>query len=285
MLETLPNNNPITDPSLTADYVALLQASQPSGDREELKTRLSGVWSEFNQVKQDPELMALFDRQTILPANIKAAELLAANSYPTRSNIEDLDMGEWQANLNPKFVKDGYMYLLRGDNPGQGTKGFYARTFGYARKITAKLAEDISKPEEVGYVLYGDERYLDHPQPHVSTVAGELAFRQSATGGSSFISTTTNLERARAGTGNRPTAEQKEATEVYIIRVPTSSIINSNTGNHFGLEEDEYLVADYVLPDEIVARFPRDAKEDVYNYMHALLDVSEQDLKIRPDAV
>jgi hypothetical protein len=252
--------------------------------RGQVIERLGAIWSDVEKVQADPALMTLLDRQSVIADGTNPDGLLTANGYPARSRIEDLEMGEWDANLDPRFIKDGFIFLFRGDNPSQGAKGFYARTYGYGRKSTKELAAEISKPEEVGYVLYSDENYLNHPQAHVSTVAGELAWFQSAVGGSSFISATTNLETARAGTGNQPSADQQEATEIYVLKVPVGSVINSNTNNHFGLEEDEYLIPDFVSPTEVVARFPRDAKDEILSYMHGMLGVTREDIKIKDAA-
>jgi hypothetical protein len=250
------------------------------GDIEAAKAAKDALWAEFEEVKTKPELLSLFDRTTTIQ-DVEPAEMLRANGYPSRSTIDELDMGEWKVNLNPKFMKDGFMYLLRGDNPSQGAKGFYARTYGYGRKNVEEVAREIGTPERVEYVLYSDEHRINDPRVHVSTAAGELAYQQSAKGGSAFISATTSLEAARAGTGNSPNPEEKALQEVYVIKLPVDSVINSNTGNFFGMEEDEYLVPDFILPNEVVARFPRDAKEDIYSYMHELLGVTKEDLRIK----
>ena len=36
--------------------------------------------------------------------------------------IADLQFENWTVNIDPKFVKDGYVYLMRGDHPGLDKK-------------------------------------------------------------------------------------------------------------------------------------------------------------------
>ncbi len=192
-----------------------------------------------------------------------------------------MQLETWKPNLNPKFVKDGFIYLLRGDHPNLDKKGFYSRTYGYGKLSTHELARQLQASNEVGYMLYGDERYLTVVKPASQSIAEELALKQIQRGGSSFISTTTSVLCAEAGTGNIPDATEQSQYEIYVLKIPIDFVIKSNTGNHFGLEEDEYLIPDYVSKDEIVAKFPRDKTEEVYQYLHDLLGVSREDLRLQ----
>ena len=65
---------------------------------------------------------------------------------------------------------------------------------------------------------------------------------------------------------------------MYVIKVPQEFVINSSTGNFFGMNENEYLIPDYITPDEIIAKFPRDDREGVYQHLHEQLGISEEDL-------
>jgi len=156
-------------------------------------------------------------------------------------------------------------------------KGFYTRPYGYGKQTTGRLVGELDSPGDVGYFLYGDERYLNL-QPQSKSVAQQLAYQQSAVGASTFISATTNLEAARAGTGNQPNPDEQSKYEVYVIKVPQEFVINSSTGNFFGMNENEYLIPDYITPDEIIAKFPRDDREGVYQHLHEQLGISEEDL-------
>lgn len=248
---------------------------------EQRKERLDNVWTNYENIKNDPELVALFDRKQQFDFQRDIDEILREHGYPKRTKVSELKFGEWEANLNPKFIKDGFIYLLRGDHPNLDKKGFYARTYGYGRFTTQQLAEQLHDSSEVGYILYGDERYITTAKPYSDNITEQLAYLQSARGGSSFISTTTNLPCAEAGTGNIPDADEQLQYEIYIMKIPVDSAINSNTGNYFGMEEDEVLVPDYISKDEIVAKFPHDKTEEIYQYLHNLLGVTRKDLRIQ----
>lgn len=239
-------------------------AGEKSDSPQERRQRF---WEHYTEVKQNPELLALFDRTSVVLPE-KARELLETNGYPERSKISELDMGNWQVTLDPRFIKDGFMYLMRGDNPVQGEKGFYAPTYGYGRKNTAQLANEDMDVYEVPYSLYGEEAYIRSPQAKETTIAAELAYRQGATGHSSFISTTTDLDVAKVGTGNQATKETRATYEVYVLKVPVDSVINNPYTHHYGVAgETEYLVPDFVSPDEVVARFPRDDVDGITKFL------------------
>lgn len=248
---------------------------------EQRKERLDNLWTNWGKIQNDPELVALFDRKQEFDFQRDIAEILHEHGYPERTKISELKFEKWKANLNPKFIKDGFIYLLRGDHPNLDKKGFYARTYGYGQLTTKQLAEQLSSSDEVGYALYGDERYLTVAKPASESTAEQLALLQSAKGGSSFISTTTSVPCAEAGTGNIPDAAEQLQYEIYVLKIPIDSAINSNTGNFYGMEEDEVLVPDYVSKEEIVAKFPRGKSEELYQYMHDLLGVTKEDLKMQ----
>lgn len=261
-----------------------IQPETANESLEQRKERLDNLWTNYEKIQNDPELMAIFDRKQEFDFKREIDEVLREHGYPERTKISELQLEKWKANLNPKFVKDGFVYLLRGDHPNLDKKGFYARTYGYGKLSTKQLAEQLSGSDEVGYALYGDERYLTVAKPSSDNKAEQLAYLQSAEGGSSFISTTTSIPCAEAGTGNVPDAAEQLQYEIYVLKIPVDSAINSNTGNFYGMEEDEVLVPDYVSKQEIVAKFPRGKTEEVYQYMHDLLGVTKEDLKIQEKA-
>ncbi len=249
---------------------------------EEKKARLDGLWSAWEEIQKDQELVALFDRKADWKSDRDPKQILNENGYPERTKISELQFEDWTVNLNPKFVKDGFVYLLRGDHPDLEKKGFYTRPYGYGKHTMGNLTQELQSSDDVGYFLTMDERFLKM-KPKSNSIAQQLAYQQSAMGGSSFISTTTNLDTAIAGTGNQPAKEEQRNYEVYIIKVPQEYVINSNTGNHFGMNENECLVPDYISPDEIIAKFPRDNREAVYKYLNALIGVTKEDLGMETD--
>ncbi len=258
-----------------------LQPETVNESLEQRKERLDNLWVNYEKIQNDPELMALFDRKTQFEFEREISEILREHGYPERTKVSDLKLDKWKVNLNPKFIKDGFVYLLRGDHPNLDKKGFYARTYGYGKLTTQQLAEQFHSANEAGYALYGDERYLTTMKPFSDNATEQLAYLQSAIGGSSFISTTTSIPCAEAGTGNVPDAAEQLQYEVYVLKIPVDSAINSNVEFYFGIEEDEILVPDYISKDEIVAKFPRGKTEEVYQYMHDLLGVTKEDLRIQ----
>ena len=250
---------------------------------EQRKERLDNLWANWAKIQSDPELLALFDRKTQFEFQRGVGEILKEHGYLERTRVSELQLENWKVNLNPKFIKDGFIYLLRGDHPNLDQKGFYARTYGYGKQTTKQLVEQLKNSDEVGYALYGDERYLTTAKPSSDNKVEQLAYLQSAKGGSSFISTTTSIPCAEAGTGNIPNAAEQLQYEIYVLKIPLDSAINNNTGNFFGMEEDEILVPDYISKEEIVAKFPRGKTEELYAYMYNLLGVTKEDLKMQAD--
>jgi hypothetical protein len=82
------------------------------------------------------------------------------------------------------------------------------------------------------------------------------------------------------GTGVRPNREVQSVYEVYVLKVPVEFLINSNTENYFGINEDEVLVADYIASSEVVATFARADIEGVYSYLHMVLGVTREDVRM-----
>jgi len=109
---------------------------QPETDGESLeqrKERLDNIWANWQKIQNDPELLSLFGRKKELISKREVDEVLREHDYPERTKISELQFETWQVNLNPKFIKDGFVYLLRGDNPNLDKKGFYTRTYGYGK--------------------------------------------------------------------------------------------------------------------------------------------------------
>ena len=253
---------------------------------EQRKKRVDNLWAiYYEEIENNPELMALFDRKQQFNSQRKINDTLREYGYPERTKVSELGLDDWAKKypLNPKFIKDRFVYLLRGDYPGLGKKGFYTRPYSYVKLTTKQLSQKLRHPSEVGYFLYGKECYLTIPQPFSSSIIEQLAYLQSAKGGSSFISTTTSIPCARAGTGNAPDPDEQRQYVIYVLEIPVDYAISSITGDHFGLNECEVLVPDYILPDEIIAEFPRDNTEEVYEYLHDLLGVTRKDLEIHEE--
>lgn len=101
--------------------------------------------------------------------------------------------------------------------------------------------------------------------------ADKLAILQNDIGRSSFISTSTNPLMA----GVWAIKEDTEPGKIYVVKVPEKDAYRIKS--HFGLREFEYLIPDFVLPDEIMASFEYYDIKGILNYLKS------QGLNITPD--
>jgi len=150
--------------------------------------------------------------------------------YPVRSkNLEKYCMDAKE--LNPKFVKDGYIYLLRGAKNGQET-GFYSRE--YAKKNTIEsLRLDPNK----------------------------VAYAQRLNGNTPFISATTDIYIA---------ASFANYERIYVLKIPVSDVYKFESdavGGFIDLPEEEYLIPDYISKEEIIRSFRYDKFRQIYNFL------------------
>lgn len=168
--------------------------------------------------------------------------------YPLRSkHLEKyvLDTKE----LNQKFIKDGYMYLLRGAKNGQET-GFYSAE--YAKKNTIEnLKLDPNK----------------------------VAYAQRLNGNTPFISATTDVYTAASFANHE---------RIYVLKIPVEDVymFEEDTDDMFlGLVEEEYMIPDYIGKEEIIRSFRYDKFKQIYNFLakEIGLDITPSDLGERGD--
>lgn len=133
--------------------------------------------------KQKDDIRKLFNPNMVYTGEIDKT----LENYPGRSkNLERYsNEGINAKDLNFNFIKDGYMYLLRGACNGQET-GFYSRA--YSNKETI---------ESLG---------LD---------PNRVAFAQSLNGNTPFISTTTDIYVASAFSKKQ---------RIYVIKIPIEDV-------------------------------------------------------------
>ena len=135
-----------------------------------IKKNINSIENLFN-----PNLVFMGDVSSVL------------EEYPKRSkNLESSVDNPLEAKcIDEKFVKDGFMYLLRGAKKGQET-GFYSRE--YARKNTI---------QSLGLDPY------------------QTAFAQCMNGNTPFISATTDLYTA---------ASFAKKERIYVLRIPVEDV-------------------------------------------------------------
>lgn len=189
-------------------------------------------------------------------------EVLQKNGYPERSKNLKLKKLKPQ---NNKFIKDGYIYLLRGTKKGQSS-GFF--TYPY-----------VNDKKNV-------EQYLrEHPKVN----ADYLASQQSMKGRERFISTTTDITVAAQFTALN--LEKRTSGSIYVLKVkPEDAFRVVSPIAHdmfFGAkdsgDESEYLIPDFVKPEEILKEFKYNDYQGIYDYLknEIGLNITKSDINLR----
>lgn len=129
------------------------------------------------------DVKTLFHPESKFEGNV--SEIL--KDYPQRSShLEKIAKDKEKCKkLNSKFIKDGYMYLLRGAKIGQET-GFYSK-------------------------LYSDKKTIQTEDLNVDNVA----YAHQLNGNTPFISATTSLSTASAFANNE---------RIYILKIPVQDV-------------------------------------------------------------
>lgn len=178
-------------------------------------------------------------------------KILDENGYPKRSNRLKMNNLE---DIDEKFLKDGYIYLFRGTRKGQRS-GFYTYTYSKSKKNVEQVLEQ-------------------NPQ----LKADDLAKKQSLRGRGAFISATTKLNIALSFSKFNKTTNQvgsiyvikMRPEEVYKKHSPIQDfleIVETHKGEFEDKVESEYLIPDFVKPEEIIAEFDCRDIRGIYNFM------------------
>ena len=164
--------------------------------------------------------------------------------YPERSKNLDIyaQKGENARKLNLKFIKDGYMYLLRGARDGQAN-GFYSEQ--YSKKNTIESLK------------------LD---------PNNVAYAQSMNGNTPFISATTDLYMA---------ASFSNKQRIYILKIPVEDIYTLYQ-NDMLMEEEymipDYISKDEIIKS---FRYDRFRQIYNYLTLQVGLKITPEDLAIK----
>ncbi len=171
--------------------------------------------------------------------------------YPSRSrNLEQYaPYGINVKELNPKFIKDGYMYLLRGAKVGQDA-GFYSKA--YAKKNTIESLR------------------LD---PNL------VANAQRMNGNTPFISATTDIYVA---------ASFSNYERIYVLKIPVLDVYTFSEPEDtlfLDLMEEEYMIPDYISKEEIIQSFRYDKFKQIFNLLtkEIGLNITPEDLGEKED--
>lgn len=248
-------------------------------NREERLKEIDDIWINYSSIQENPELLKFFSRTDVL-TEINPKGVLKENNFPERSTMRKYDIcKEWKINDDDKFLKDGFVYLLRGDYPNQENKGFYSFPFSYGKLNNDLLSNKLKEPKECGYFLYNDTNYYDYNNYVEKNIIEQLAYLQSAVGRSSFISTTSNLDCAISGTGNNPSKQEQSSYEIYILKIPKEFVLKRpQKYDIFGMKENEYIVSDYILPEEIIGKFSNKNKIEIFEFLKKQIDIEKEDI-------
>lgn len=229
----------------------------------------------FKTKSDDKTLEHLFKRTKIFAEGEEGEKLyntvekiLSENGYPKRSskiNFRKIQKPE------QKFIKDGYLYVFRGSRKGQKS-GFYSYQYGTEK-------QNVSQ-------------YL---KAHPSVSAEDLANKQSLKGKERFISTTSLMTALGFSKFSK---KDNIAGSIYIIKIKPEDAYKTFTpmqdflkmtekkaGENEGKDEREYLIPDYIKPEEIVKEFDCRDLNGIYEFLRkdVGLNISLEDIGIDKD--
>lgn len=189
-------------------------------------------------------------------------DVLRKNGYPERS--KNLKLNKVHPH-NSKFIKDGYLYLLRGSRKGQ-MSGFFTYPYSKEKKNV--------------------EQYL---RENPSEIADILASRQSMKGRERFISTTTDI--TVAAEFSRLDLDKNISGSIYVLKIKPEDVFRIMSpvalDKFYGLEgfrdESEYLIPDFVRPEEIIKEFRYNDYIGIYEYLknEIGLDIKKSDIVLK----
>lgn len=196
-------------------------------------------------------LSSLFDRTSIfqneegVSLQDHVENLLLQNNYPKRSKHITLSQTQ---KLNSKFVKDNFIYLLRGAEVGQ-MSGFFS--YQYCR---TKL--NLEQYCQANPLFTPNTAFNEHSQ----------------IGQGYFISATTKLPLTTKfchKVGN-------QSGSIYILKVPVNEVFRLLPHkpaflppfiNPEDFNEEEYVIPDYIMPNELLKEFEYTDYLGVFQYL------------------
>ncbi|MBW6451764.1 MAG: hypothetical protein K0B02_03465 [DPANN group archaeon] len=188
--------------------------------------------------KSDSELDMILSKEKPYIEGVKPDEVLARHSLPTvNTDYRELLRGDL-AELNPKYVHDGYVYTFRGDYPGLEQKGIFS--FAYGRW-------NVNLDQMLG--LLKDAPLNNRWNFCVRNKLGESMWMHSNGGYENFISTSTSFKIAR-----KHPKYKVDSGIVYVIKTPVKNAFR-NYASVCSSKENEIWIPDLVLPESIVAHF------------------------------
>lgn len=211
----------------------------------------------------------LFSRKKICNASPnEVLEFLEKNNFSTkREKLPNTSI--FQNAPQNAFCKDGYMYLLRGTRAKQET-GFFSYLYSQKGLTTLQFSEKNK-----------------HLTPEI------LAVVQNLIGKSSFISTTTDVLTAAIYADKY--YSNGDIGNIYLIKIPIQHVYQIPISATLKIGSDilplnlsdevEYLIPDFVLPNEIIGSFDINDFQELYRFLTDKigLQLSIDDLGIKKE--
>ena len=172
----------------------------------------------------------IMKRHNFPPISTKFRELLKSES-----RIREFS-GKYAAEIDPEYIKDGFVYVFRGDYPGLEKKGIFSHPF---RQWGINLDQTLG--------LLDGEELSSHFCFDVENKLEELMWTHSLSGWENFISSTPRIDVAK----RHPF--EVDSNAVYLLKVPVEQAFKAYSG--LGGFEEEILIVDYVLPENIIKVF------------------------------
>lgn len=235
-------------------------------------TNLFEDWLKKERISNNPsltniqistDLNMLFDRKlqySNKDNNLQniVEKLLRENNYPKRSkNIKLPGTRE----PNKKFIKDGHLYLLRGAEYGQ-MSGFFAYTY-----CQSKLNLE------------------EYCKRNVNLKVRDILQKHFQMGKEYFISATTKLPMTtrfahRVGNKNGSVYILKMKINDVFALEPHKPLFVPNFIDLESFNEEEYIIPDYIMPNEILEEFEYTDYMGVFKYLTETvgLDITPQDV-------
>lgn len=223
----------------------------------------------FAAVNQGVDLKSLFARNCVFryegnqDLGRHVEQLLSQNNFPKRSGPIKISGTQ---KPNPKFIRDGFIYLLRGAEAGQ-MSGFFAYPYCQLRM---NLQEYCRR------------------NPHLTP--NSMLEKHSQIGKGYFISATTKLPL----TTKFCHKVGDKAGSVYILKMKPEEVYRLKphkpdlVPQFMDLQEfneEEYIIPDYVVPNELVKEFEYTDYRGVFQYLKEVigLNITPQDVGFSGD--
>jgi len=203
--------------------------------------------------RSDPvleEMMARRQPRSEISKPIDVVAKLRETGLPLSTNGYREYLDQEKAAVPERIIRDGYVYLFRGDYLGRENRGIFSLMYLIYHMT---LDQFLNKRIESGPPIQNDPLYGYRPD----TLMEEIMSKHTAVGQQFLIGVSTSFDVASAF----PQRDLEERIDhvVYVLKVPVERVFFNYVRPEVShKEEEEFLVPDYVTTEEIVDIFPAD---------------------------